>query len=71
MEQDNNIQKNYVAFGSNYAPYVEVNKVSSEEVEIRGKNWIGWGTNNDYPVYLYTLFNEVATLRTLINSVCD
>lgn len=71
MEENIKDTKQFVAFGANFEPYLEINKVLPTEVEIRGKNFIGWGDNNDYPVYLYTLFNEVATLRTLLNSVCD
>lgn len=58
-------------FGSNYEPYLEINTVLPNEVEIRGANWIGWGDNNDYPLYLYNIYKDVATLRTIITTVCD
>lgn len=61
----------YIAFGSNYEPYLETAKVLPIEQEIKGKNFIGWGIDNAYPQYLYDLFSNVATLRTLINAVCD
>lgn len=58
-------------FGSNYEPYIEINKILPTETEVRGAKWISWGDNNIYPIYLYELYKDVATLRTIINTVCD
>lgn len=32
---------------------------------------VGWGVKNDYPDYLLSLYNDVGTLRTIINGCVD
>jgi hypothetical protein len=36
-------------------------------VEVRGKKWVYWGENNDYPQYLIDLYNQSAVHNALIN----
>lgn len=47
------------------------NIVENEEVEVKGKDFISWGKNNDYPNYLADLYNSSTTLRSVINQVAD
>ena len=35
------------------------------------KNYVTWGTDNAYPQYLYSLFNDVTTLKTIIMGTVD
>jgi len=44
---------------------------SYEETENRGKDYIQWGENNTFPNYLYGLFTDVTTLRSIINGTAD
>ena len=39
-----------------------------EFLEVRGKDWIKYGENNDYPNYLVTLFNRSAKHNAIITS---
>lgn len=52
-------------------PRLETNIISSEEMDIRGKDFISWGKNNDYPIYLLSLYNEVPTLKSIIDGTRD
>lgn len=44
---------------------------SYEEKENRGKDYINWGEDNTFPYYLYGLFTDVTTLRSIINGTAD
>lgn len=44
---------------------------SFKETENRGKGFISWGENNEFPNYLYGLFTDVTTLRSIINGTSD
>ena len=35
--------------------------------EVRGKDYLTWGENNDYPNYLFGLYTDVSTLKTIID----
>lgn len=50
---------------------VERNIPSYEETESRGKDFVQYGTDNLYPEYLFNLFNEVTTLKTIIQGTAD
>lgn len=50
---------------------VEQNIPLPRESEDRGKNYIFWGDANDYPVFLYGLYNDCPTLQTIINTTTD
>ena len=50
---------------------VERNIPSYEESEARGKNYIQYGTDNQYPEYLFNLFNDVTSLKTIIQGTSD
>ena len=39
-----------------------------EFLEVRGKDWIKYGENNDYPNYLVTLFNRSAKHNAIVTS---
>lgn len=52
-------------------PYVESNIVSAREKEIPGKDFIEWGDNNLYPDYLLDLYENVATLKSIIDGCVD
>ena len=51
--------------------YVETNIVSPKEKLISGKDLVEWGTKNLYPNYLLDLYNNVPTLRSIINGNID
>lgn len=51
--------------------YVEQNIVLPTEKVINGKDMVEWGTRNAYPDYLLELYNNVPTLRSIINGNID
>ncbi len=50
---------------------VERSIPSYEESEARGKGYIQYGTDNQYPEYLWGLFNDVTSLKTIIKGTSD
>lgn len=52
-------------------PYIETNIVLPTERLISGKDLMEWGTKNSYPDYLLDLYNNVPTLRAIINGNID
>lgn len=52
-------------------PYIETHIVSPTEKTIPGKDFIEWGTNNLYPEFLQDLYENVATLRSVIDGCVD
>lgn len=51
--------------------YVETNIVSPKERKLPGKDFVEWGSNNLYPEFLLDLYNNVATLRSVIDGCVD
>ena len=51
--------------------YVETNIVLPTEKAISGRDMVEWGTKNAYPDYLLDLYNNVPTLRSIINGNID
>lgn len=51
--------------------YVETNIVLPVEKVISGRDMVEWGTKNAYPDYLLDLYNNVPTLRSIINGNID
>ena len=68
----NNIElkKNNLAFAA-LNPYVTTNTVENVEKEISGVDFIAWGSDNQYPGYLFSLYEDCATLQTIINGTVD
>ncbi len=52
-------------------PYVETNIILPTEKLISGRDMVEWGTKNAYPDYLLDLYNNVPTLRSIINGNID
>lgn len=44
---------------------------SAVENDTMGKSYVYWGNDNIYPQYLYNLFNDVSTLKTIIMGTAD
>jgi hypothetical protein len=63
-------QRANVAFAA-IDPYIESNLVSSKEKRIPGKDFIEWGDNNLYPDFLLSLYENVATLKAIIDGCVD
>ena len=59
-----------VAFAA-IEPYLESHIVSAKETRLAGKDFIEWGDNNLYPDYLLDLYNNVATLKSIIDGCVD
>lgn len=69
---NNNIElkKNNLAFSA-LNPYLQDNKVENVEKEVSGVDFIAWGTDNRYPDYLFSLYEDCTTLQTIINGTVD
>lgn len=52
-------------------PVVVSNLVLPVESRKRGSDWISWGEDNRYPLYLWDLYLNVATLQSIINGTAD
>lgn len=64
------LNKNAMAFAA-LNPYTSTNIVENVEKEISGKDFIGWGNDNQYPSYLFDLYSNCATLQSVINGTID
>lgn len=51
--------------------YVATNLPDSDEVKMRNKEYINWGSDNKYPSYLWDLYTNAATLQSIINGTSD
>ena len=51
--------------------FVESNIILPVEKEVNGKDMVEWGDKNAYPNYLLELYNNVPTLRSIINGNID
>lgn len=69
MEENKIKQVNYAFAALN--PYLQHNRVSNVEKAISGKDFISWGEDNKYPDYLYGLYENCATLQSVINGTVD
>lgn len=69
---NNNIElkKNNLAFAA-LNPYVTTNIVENTEKEVSGRDFMAWGTENRYPNYLFSLYEDCATLQSIINGTTD
>lgn len=71
-QNTNNMNTNSKSmFFAGINPYLDDNIVTAEEKEIKGQEWVQFGTKNIYPNYIFDLYSEVPTLATIINSVVD
>ena len=52
-------------------PYIDTNIVLPVEKFVPAKDLMEWGTRNSYPDYLLDLYNNVPTLRAIINGNID
>lgn len=52
-------------------PFIETNIVENISKKIQGKDFIIWGDNNKYPNYLNSLYKNVPTLQSAINTMVD
>ena len=66
----NNIEKAKIQLSA-LNPYLQDNKVENVEKEISGVDFIAWGTDNQYPGYLFSLYEDCATLQSIINGTVD
>lgn len=51
--------------------WVQDNVIKPIETDVKGKDFITWGKNNDYPEYLFNLYSNAPTLKTVIEGVVD
>ena len=52
-------------------PFITSNIINNNETELRRQDFVEFGTNNEYPNYIYELFNECATLHSIILGTND
>ena len=65
-----NQSKTPVAFAA-IDPYIESHIVQPTETLLKSKDMMEWGDNNSYPDYLLGLYNNVPTLRSIVNGNVD
>lgn len=77
MEKINNVKglnengpKNKIKMSA-LDPYIVSNIVEPTESKKRGSDMIIWGDNNRYPIYLWDLYLNCATLQSIINGTAD
>ena len=64
-----NSEKRHVSFAA-IDQYVETNIVLPTE-KVTNRDFVEWGKDNNYPGYLLDLYNNVTTLRSIINGNID
>lgn len=64
-----NSEKRHVSFAA-IDQYVETNIVLPTE-KVTNRDFVEWGKGNNYPGYLLDLYNNVTTLRSIINGNID
>ena len=52
-------------------PYAESNIITPKETKYTGKEFVEWGDGNQYPEYLQALYDNVPTLRSIIEGCVD
>lgn len=52
-------------------PYIDTHIILPQEKFVSAKDLMEWGTRNSYPDYLLDLYNNVPTLRAIINGNID
>lgn len=52
-------------------PYAENNIISPIEKQYTGKEYVEWGDGNIYPEFLQTLYDNVPTLKSIIDGCVD
>ena len=52
-------------------PYVESNIVSPKETKYSSKEYVEWGDGNLYPEFLQSLYDNVPTLKSIIDGCVD
>lgn len=67
MNQQNSRQVYFAAID----PYLEVNRFLPTEKVVISKDMVEWGTRNQYPDYLLDLYNNVTTLKSIIDGNID
>lgn len=70
MSNTNTKERATISFSA-IEPYVERNIVSAREKNLPGKDFVEWGDNNLYPEYLLDLYENVATLKSIIDGCVD
>ena len=68
--KQNNYRRSAFSFAA-IDSYLDTNIVSPVEKILAGRDMVEWGTRNAYPDYLLDLYNNVPTLRSIINGNID
>ena len=68
--KQNNSRRSAFSFAA-IDSYLETNIVSPVEKVLAGRDMVEWGSRNAYPDYLLDLYNNVPTLRSIINGNID
>lgn len=66
--KDKNLVK--LAFASTNQ-YWEENVPENVSLEIKGKDFVAWGNDNQFPQFLYDLYKNCSTLQSIVNGTID
>lgn len=69
IKHENKAQK-MVTFSA-IDPYKATSIPSNKETEGRGQNWVVYGDGNAYPNFLYELYQDDATLQSIVDGLID
>lgn len=64
---DKRVQVGFAAINQRVERAIPENK----STELRGRDFIAWGTDNKYPEFLFKCYKECSTLQSVINGIVD
>lgn len=70
MEDNKNKDRKYTLSFAALDPYVESHTLKPIE-NVTARGFVSWGERNEYPQYLFNLYNSVATLKSIIDGLVD
>lgn len=68
--ENTNTEKRAFAFSA-LNPYTEINIPEPTEIATKGKEIIQFGDDNAYPSFIYSLYEDCATLQAIVNGTTD
>lgn len=72
MENNKKIEKNGVKLSFLAIDQAVISNIQDAQEKVQqGKDIVMWGSNNQYPEYIWNLYTDTTTLRTIVNGIAD